>query len=859
MIHIELRGESVLLYPDNSVDTPTIRNAIPGIAWDGKDRHWTIPLKRRSILALRRYLTGMDVSMASEVIPSLRACADAPAQPDITVEDSRIVIRFEFHTMYQNFVLALGATARQDGSWSLPLESAHDLNEALQSGEVDLLASDDVLNIKPEPIADFDGTLSSLRSIGLDQLKTVRSNVQSVKARKKTDQPLIERMEAMGIANLYDLATYFPLRYLDRSNPMLIRTLVDGEESVVVGKIHSVSPYDSQKRMVKVVVEDAERRRISATFFSQPWVGKRFRAGQDVLLSGTFGYWTPRGGNPVPQMNAARIDPLLTTGRQSVIPIYPQSEKNILSTFDITRATGELFARLGEVVDDMPPFDGMSVNAALRAMHFPENMQQIKDARARLIHDELLLLQLHILSQKKEVESAPGIEQPFVGDGMAKQYVKSLPYSLTGAQVRVLNEIGRDLASKTPMHRLLQGDVSSGKTTIAHALMLNAVDNGHQGVILAPTEILAEQLFIGLASAMPGVNVEFLGTKVSAKKKREEILDGLASGAIDVLVGTHAVLVDNVVFKDLSMVVIDEQHRFGAAQRSILRGRGAGGLTPDMLVMTATPIPRTGAMVLYGDLDISVLDELPPGRIPIATEWLRIDSEESLSDWTFPAWEKIRSQVAEGRQAYVVASLVEDSDSIAAASTDAAFETLSNGVLSDLRLGKVHGKMKRSEREEVMSAFAAGDIDVLVATTVIEVGVNVPNATVMVVLDAGRFGIAQLHQIRGRVGRASWQSVCYLVGEVNTPSGGSRMDALTASTDGFYLAERDLEIRGEGALFGTRQSGESDLMLASIRNDFDVLVQAREEAQAIIANGGDVYDALLAKVADQYQDKEIAS
>jgi len=859
MIHIELRGGLALLHPDNSVDTPAIRDAIPGVMWDGKERHWSIPMRRRPVLALRHYLTGMEVSMAPEVASALRACADSPVEPDITVEDQRIVIRFDFHTKYQNFVLALGASVRQDGSWSLPLESATDLNDALQSEDLDLVPSEDVINIKPAPIGGFDGTLASLREIGIDQLKVVRSNVQSVKARKKADQPLSARMEAMGITSLYDLATYFPLRYLDRTNPMLIRTLVEGEDSVVVGKIHTVSPYDPQKRMVKVIVEDAERRRISATFFSQPWVGKRFRAGQDVLLSGVFGYWTPRGGNPVPQMNAARIDPLLTTGRQSVIPVYPQSEKNILSTFDITRATSELFSRLGEIVDDMPAFDGMSMNDAIRAMHFPESMKQIRDARARLIHDELLLLQLHILSQKQEVEASLGIEQPFVAGGMAKQYVNDLPYNLTGAQKRVLNEIANDLSSKTPMHRLLQGDVSSGKTTIAHALMLNAVDNGHQGVILAPTEILAEQLFIGLADAMPNVKVEFLGTKVSAKKKRAEILDGLADGTVQVLVGTHAVLVDNVVFQDLSMVVIDEQHRFGAAQRSILRGRGADGQTPDMLVMTATPIPRTGAMVLYGDLDISVLDELPPGRIPIATQWLRVESEESLSDWTFPAWEKIRQQVAEGRQAYVVASLVEDSDSIAAASTDAAFETLSNGVLSELRLGKVHGKMKRGEREEVMKAFAAGELDVLVATTVIEVGVNVPNATVMVILDAGRFGIAQLHQIRGRVGRASWQSVCYLVGEVNTPSGGSRMEALTASTDGFYLAERDLEIRGEGALFGTRQSGESDLMLASLRNDFDALVDARQEAQEIITHGGETYQALLEKVSSQYQDKEIAS
>lgn len=863
MISISVTDDEAQMRTGDYFPAASVRDAIPGVSWDGMTQVWRIPLLPRPVLALRKFLTGHPVTISHEVAQTLRRVAETPSSPDIVIDRNRIVITFEFHKRYQDFVLALGATARKEGGWSLSLDAAEDLREALDAhDDIDLVCAPEVLAIKPHPIPGFDGSLASLKGVPLSVIKVIKSNVQSVKARKKkVEKTLEERFNDMGINDLFDLALFFPLRYLDRSSPSLIRSLNEGDEATIIGTVKSVAPYDTRRRLSRVVVSDSEGKQVTVTFFNNRWVSRQFRAGQAVILTGKYTIWRNSRGAAVPQIDNPRLDSLLTAGKQRMVPIYPQSAVNTVSTFDIQRSTRELFNRLTEVVDPMPSVRStMSYDQALRLMHFPSSPDEAEAARRELVRDELVALQLHILASKADADSSPGIKQPVAADGRMKRFIESLPYALTGAQRRSLNEMTEDLASESPMHRLLQGDVSSGKTTIAHALMLNAVDNGHQGALVAPTEILAEQLYAGLlpVAEQEGVTVEFLGTKIQGKR-RERILEGLANGSVHVLVGTHALFFEQVQFFDLSTVVIDEQHRFGAAQRSELRNRRHDGVVPDMLVMTATPIPRTGALVVYGDLDVSVLDELPPGRAPIVTEWIKTSAEESLHDDALKPWVAIREQVAAGRQAYVVASLVEKSETLAAASAVAAFETLSQGPLSGLRLAVMHGKMARRDREDVMSRYAAGEIDVLVATTVIEVGVNVPNATVMVVLDAGRFGIAQLHQIRGRVGRASWESSCYFVGEVFSPDGVERLTALVNSTDGFFLSEKDLEIRGEGALFGTRQSGVSDLYVANLRRDFDVLVEAKSLARGIIDSGGLDFNRALQAARVYYQDKEIAS
>ncbi|MFM8847255.1 MAG: ATP-dependent DNA helicase RecG, partial [Actinomycetota bacterium] len=427
-----------------------------------------------------------------------------------------------------------------------------------------------------------------------------------------------------------------------------------------------------------------------------------------------------------------------------------------------------------------------------------------------------------------------------------------LPYELTGAQRRVIAEIEADLASPTPMHRLLQGDVGAGKTLVAVSAMLVAVQGGHQGALMAPTEVLAEQHSVGIRRLLDDlrvpaddtlegerpVRVELLTSSVTAERRRD-ILAGLADGKVDLVIGTHALIQETVDFHSLGVVVVDEQHRFGVEQRAALRDKGRGAI-PDVLVMTATPIPRTAAMTVYGDLDVSVLDEKPPGRTPIVTRAATGPADEE------EVWSDVRAQVAAGRQAYVVCPLIEESEKLEVASAEETVARLGATELRGLRIGLLHGRMSSADKEAVMERFRVGDTDVLVATTVIEVGVDVPNATVMVILDADRFGIAQLHQLRGRVGRGRHAANCWLVTSPDEKvdellvDSNPRIDALVDSDDGFYLAEVDLELRGEGTLMNKEQKGRTDLKLASLRRDRELVQLAREAAHAIIDSDPDL-------------------
>jgi ATP-dependent DNA helicase RecG len=543
------------------------------------------------------------------------------------------------------------------------------------------------------------------------------------------------------------------------------------------------------------------------------------------------------------------------TGR--IIPIYPQSEKVRLSTWDIARFVEEALRRCdargiadpvpSEIVDRLGLIDR---HRAIVQIHAPESMDDVARARARLVFDELLRVQLQLVLRKRALEAQErGLVHDTDGE-LVNRFRERLPFPLTAAQQRVIDEIEGDLAGPHPMHRLLQGDVGAGKTVVAVSALLVGVEGHHQGALMAPTEVLAEQHAAGVRALLDGfevpdervlggmrpLNVALLTNRITGSE-RKRVLGGLADGSVDIAIGTHALIQDAVDFHSLGVVVIDEQHRFGVDQRSALRDKTAGadgiGHVPDVLVMTATPIPRTAAMTIYGDLDVSVLDEMPPGRTPIVTHLVAGPLEEAAM------WAHVRAEVAEGRQAYVVCPLVEESEKLEVASAEETFERLAADDLTGLRLGLLHGRMKSDHKDEVMGAFRRGDLDALVATTVIEVGVDVPNATVMVVLDADRFGIAQLHQLRGRVGRGRHASTCWLVSlpkeGAEQPAGPNpRLDALVATTDGFELAEVDLDLRGEGTIMAAAQSGRNDLKLASLRRDRDVVEVAREVAFAMV-------------------------
>lgn len=681
---------------------------------------------------------------------------------------------------------------------------------------------------------------------------------------------------AFDITSVLDLLMHYPRRYIDRTNEARVADLRVGEEAMVLVRVSHITSRRTRgrppKTLVTADVTDGSGR-LQLTFFNQPWRTRQLPAGTQCVVFGKPERFRGRlqMTNPVVDLVGDR------TGR--IVPVYPQSEKERLTTWDISRWEAEVIERAGEFAEPVPEaildrFDFIDRTSAFTSIHEPESIGEAQIARRRLVFDELLRVQLALVLRKRALErTSQGFEHwvgafgpsDDAGDGgrtamdavdrpdLVARFAERLPFELTGAQRRAIREIATDLAAPHPMHRLLQGDVGSGKTVVAVSALLVAVQNGHQGALMAPTEVLAQQHHMGVRALLDGftigdggaslfgerpLRIELL-TSRSTSSERKRILGDLESGEVDVVVGTHALIQEHVAFRSLGVVVIDEQHRFGVEQRAALRDKSSAGRTPDVLVMTATPIPRTAAMTVYGDLDLSVLDESPPGRTPITTHWVRtsagVGADSLLSDDAEAGvWDHVRGEVAARRQAYVVCPLIEESENLEARSAEQIFEQLSSVELSGLRLGLLHGRLSAADKEMVMDLFRRGAIDVLVSTTVVEVGVDVPNATVMVVLDADRFGIAQLHQLRGRVGRGGDQSHCYLVGAGATPEAEERLAAMVRTTDGFELAEVDLELRGEGTLMGERQKGRNDLKLASLRRDREWVARARELAFELV-------------------------
>jgi ATP-dependent DNA helicase RecG len=662
-------------------------------------------------------------------------------------------------------------------------------------------------------------------------------------------------LEKAEITNVLELLTHYPRRYIDRTKEATIAELGIGEEGMVLARVDRVSSRRARNRRTIVNVTVSDRTgTLSLTFFNQPWRERQLHEGMNAIVYGKVD--TYRGArqmtNPIIDLVGDR------TGR--IVPVYPQSEG--VTTWDLAAWVQSALARCEPrgILDPVPEailarHELIDRTAALRQVHHPDNMGQASQARRRLVFDELLRIQVELVVRKRELEASTRSVVHDTSGSLVQRFHDQLGFDLTGAQRRAIDDIVADLGKDFPMHRLLQGDVGSGKTVVAISALLVAVQGGHQGALMAPTEVLAEQHAMGVSEILSNfvvgddnlfgerpLRVEILTNTVAAARRRE-VLAGLADGTVDLLIGTHALIQDAVEFSSLGAVVIDEQHRFGVEQRAALRAKNAHGAVPDVLVMTATPIPRTAAMTVYGDLDVSVLDELPPGRTPIETRWADSDDAEQA------VWQQVRDEVADGRQAYVVCPLIQESDKLEVRSAEETFAELTT-TLDGLRLGLLHGRLSSSEKEQVMDLFRSGALDVMVATTVIEVGVDVPNATVMVILDADRFGIAQLHQLRGRVGRGAHLSYCHLVASEVSDDGTERLEAMVRTTDGFELAEVDLDLRGEGTIMGERQKGRNDLKLASLRRDREWVEIARDEAIALVdSSDQETLDALLDEVA----------
>ena len=660
------------------------------------------------------------------------------------------------------------------------------------------------------------------------------------------------KLARLGVRTIRDLLYLFPRRYNDFSSLKTINQLRYGEEVTVIGTIWETKTRETRKGVVLVtsIIADGTGT-IQATWFNQPHLAKSLRPGRQIVLSGKVDEYLGRLVFQSPEWEPLEAE-LIHTAR--LVPVYPLT-KGISARWlrRLMKRTVDYWSKRSP--DHLPAqirrrAGLVDLETALSQIHFPDDEASLAQARRRLCFDEFFLIQLGVLRQRHIWRSQPG-KAIAIDEELLRSFVESLPFQLTKAQERVLREIVGDLRKPQPMSRLLQGDVGSGKTVVATAAMLLTVASGYQAVMMAPTEILAEQHYKTITELLEGMSKkkglrelkELRGASPSASSvpsiclltgslrpsEKEEIRRQIAAGEVDIVIGTHALIQEGVEFKNLGLAVIDEQHRFGVRQRAALRQKG---YNPHVLVMSATPIPRTLALTIYGDLDISVIDELPPGWKEIKTKWLMPRERER-------AYSFVRSQIEKGRQAFIICPLIEESEKVEAKAAVEEYERLRKEVFPDLKLGLLHGRMKAEEKEAVMAAFKRGELDILVSTPVVEVGIDVPNATVMLIEGADRFGLAQLHQFRGRVRRGKYQSYCLLLAESPSAEGQERLRAIESIQDGFALAEKDLELRGPGEFFGTRQSGLPDLKLARL-SDVRILEQARAEAQALFREDPDL-------------------
>jgi len=655
---------------------------------------------------------------------------------------------------------------------------------------------------------------------------------------------IAQKLEKLGVRTIRDLLYFFPRRYMDFTRCRKIADLEFGQEQTVVANIWEARvTMLGRIRSTEATLGD-ETGNIKAVWFNQPWVARQLKTNTRIALSGRVREFNYVKVFENPEWELIEEKELVHTGR--LVPVY-QLTHGLFPRQVRAMVKNALDSFACDMVDFLPASIRercclIELPKAIIRAHYPADYAAQNLARQRLAFDELFLLQLGVLGKKREwQEDQPG-HSFIIDEGRMGRFMRALPFELTGAQRSVIHEISHDLGRDVPMSRLMQGDVGSGKTVVATIALLIAMENGYQGALMAPTEILAEQHFTTLFKLLSSMAAECsresnvytfkqiisrdlkvaLLTGSLGKKDKSGTHEKIRKGEIDLVIGTHALVQKKVKFASLGMVVIDEQHRFGVLQRTALRQKG---FNPHLLVMTATPIPRTLALTLYGDLDISTIDEMPAGRQIIKTRWLKQNDRQ-------PAYNFIRKQVAEGRQAFVICPLIEESESLEVKAAVAEFQRLSNETFPDLKLGLLHGKMKSIEKEEAMHAFKDGKLDILISTSVVEVGIDVPNATVMMVEAADRFGLAQLHQFRGRVGRGENQSYCMLMSENPSEYGQERLKAIEEITDGFALAEKDLELRGPGEFFGTRQSGLPDLKMARL-SDTRLLETARREARML--------------------------
>ena len=639
---------------------------------------------------------------------------------------------------------------------------------------------------------------------------------------KYFDEKNIKKLRSLGVKSLYDLFYYFPRSYDDRTNIMKINELRGDEYVVLKASLMKIvaPPTHSGVKMVKATATDGTGI-IEIVWFQMPYLRKTLKLGEEYIFIGQVkrGYVFQMVN---PEFKLSSNQRKLDEGE--ILPIYSTSKDLPQNSFrklikEAVKSKKQLFLEnIPESI--LKKYKILSREEALTDIHFPKNSKSIEEAKRRFAIEELLVLEMGILQKRFEIDNENKSKYTLEDKKtLVKKYLESLSFNLTKAQKRVITEIYKDLSNGRIVNRLIQGDVGSGKTIVSMILLLYMVENSYQGVLMAPTEILAVQHFLSVKEKFEklGVRVELLTGSFKGKTK-EKLLNDIKEGNVDIVIGTHALIEENVYFKKLGLIIIDEQHRFGVVQRKLLRDKG---VLANLVVMSATPIPRSLALSIYGDLDVSVIDELPPGRKPIKTKWISNDEDSDIM------YDFIGKKLSQGRQAYFIAPLIEESEKLAAKSTEELYEEVSK-KLPMYKIGVLHGRMKNSEKDEVMKRFKNRELDILVSTTVIEVGVDVPNATIMVINNSERFGLSALHQLRGRVGRGEYQSYCFLVSKTENATSKARLQIMEETQDGFKIAEEDLKLRKSGEIFGTKQSGFSDLKFTDIVHDIKTIKLVKE-------------------------------
>ena len=668
-----------------------------------------------------------------------------------------------------------------------------------------------------------------------------------------------QQLHGLGLGSLFDLLTHFPRSYEDQSSITPIGRLEAGARATVAGVITGLQEKRAGRRgmvILTATISDGTGF-LQLTWFNQKFLKQKLKTGRRIFASGRTAYaYGGQGQLAMSQMTSFEIvedEGADMEAKCGILPVYSAGE-NVKQS--MLRALTEQLLGLAEsgrlAVPEVIP-EGVRQQYGLlprlqacRQIHYPEDRQQVEKARYRLAFEELYLIQYGLmLLKKRRQERQQGIQFGISGS-LTGGVLSGLPFRLTGDQQKAWQDICNDMERPVPMRRLVQGDVGSGKTVIAMLALVKAVENGFQGAMMAPTEILARQHFESFSGALEplGIRVALLSGRLT-KKQKQEMYDRLAAHDIDIVIGTHALIQEDVSFANLGLVVTDEQHRFGINQRAVLEKKGR--LVPDVLVMTATPIPRTLTLTVYGDLEVSLIRQLPPGRKPVRTFVRGRDRRELI-------YKFVLEEIKKGRQAYVVCPLIEMNEDSGLSSAQEVYEELTSGIFYGIKCGLVHGKLKQKEKEELMQEFYEGRIRLLVATTVIEVGVNVPNASIMVVENAQRFGLAQLHQLRGRIGRGEYASYCIFVAEERTEAARQRMAIMESTTDGFLLAEEDLKLRGPGQFFGSMQHGLPDLKIADVGQDIDILLRARQAAMETV-KGGEGLPEVLAALQLQYREQ----